>query len=182
MGQQPPQLEMRLDPVPALPPAEVAEGYRLRVYREGDAAAWCRLVRDCIGGDCTEQSLRETILGARAFAAEDLLFAAHGEEVVGTAWALRKASLPAEVGYVHMVGVDPAHRGRGLGRALLIGVLRRFREVACRAAILHTDDFRLPALRLYRALNFAPVLSHPSHAGRWREVEAELAGPREGAS
>ncbi|MCJ7822097.1 MAG: GNAT family N-acetyltransferase, partial [Armatimonadetes bacterium] len=68
------------------------------------------------------------------------------------------------------------HRGRGLGRALVLSVLRRLREVGVASATLDTDDFRLPAIRLYLALGFRPELTHESHAERWRDVRREL-GP-----
>ena len=174
MGEQLPRLEMRIDSLPCLPAPELAEGYRLRPYREGDAADWCRLVKGCIGGECREEDSASTIAGARAFAPEDLLFVAREGAAVGTAWALRKASLPPETGYGRMVAVQPDHRGQRLGRTLMVGVLCRFHEVGCRSAQLHTDDFRLPALHLYLALGFRPVLTHPSHPDRWRQVSTQL--------
>jgi mycothiol synthase len=180
MSQQHPQLEMRIDPIVPLPEPELAEGYRLRPYQEGDIPAWCRLVSECIGGECTEKSFRETVSGTRAFAPEDLLFVEHAGEAVGTAWALRKATLPAELGYVHMVGVLETHRGRRLGQAVMVGVLRRFHEVGCTSAVLHTDDFRLPAIRIYLDLGFRPAFGHESHRARWIDVYEKLGRAQEG--
>jgi mycothiol synthase len=179
MSQQHPQLEMWIDPIVPLPEPDMAEGYRLRAYREGDVPAWCRLVTDCIGGECTEKAFRDTVAGTRAFDPGDLLLIEHAGEAVGTAWALRKSSLPPEVGYVHMVGVLAEHRGHRLGQAVMVGVLRRFHEVGCTAAQLHTDDFRLPAIKIYLDLGFRPALKHESHPERWRAVYDKLGRSQE---
>ena len=63
------------------------------------------------------------------FAPEDLCFAARGDEVAGTACALRQRDFDEGVGWLHMVVVDPAHRGKGLGRAVVLAVLHRFLSI-----------------------------------------------------
>ncbi len=175
MGQQiGPQLQMDLDGLDRLPEVVVAEGYHLRIYQQGDEATWCRLINACIGGDADESGCRSSLIDTPQFAPEDMFFAQRGAEVVGTACAHRGAHTPEGVGYVHMVAVDPAHRGKGLGRALVVAVLRRFRELGYRAATLQTDDFRLSAIGLYLDLGFRPAMTDESHPARWEAVLAQL--------
>ena len=175
MGQQLPQLEMRLTSLDLLPELEVAEGYMLRTYREGDLAAWGRLIAECIGGQYDEAACRESLMmDTPRFAPEDVFFVEKEGEVVGTACALRKHAAGEGPGYLHMVAVDPAHRGRHLGRVLAAAALRQFRDLGYRDVVLQTDDFRLPAIRTYLGLGFAPVPTHDSHAARWREVCEKL--------
>jgi mycothiol synthase len=169
-----PQLQMDLDSLEQLPEAEVTKGYRLRTYRCGDEAAWCRLINECIGGEYNEESCRSSLTGTEEFSPQDLLFAECSGEEVGTACARRGANTPAGVGYVHMVAVAPRHRGKRLGRALVVAVLRRFRELGYRAATLQTDDFRLSAIRLYLDLNFHPTMTDESHPARWEAVLSRL--------
>ncbi len=169
-----PQLHMDLDRLDRLPELEVAEGYRLRIYRAGDEAAWCRLVNECIGGQHDEAGCRASLTETPRFAPQDLFFAERDGEVAGTACAWRGAGVPEGVGYVHMVAVDPAHRGKQLGKALVVAVLRRFRELRYHTATLRTDDHRLPAIRLYLGLGFHPVMTHESHPGRWEAVYENL--------
>jgi mycothiol synthase len=178
-----PQLEMRLASLDGLPEIEVAEGYRLRTYQEGDLTAWGRLISECIGGQYDEAACRESLLmGTPQFSPEDLFFAERDGEPVGTTCALRKY-LPGEgPGHLHMVAVTAAHRGHHLGRALIVAALRRFGELGYRGVILSTDDFRLPAIRTYLDLGFEPVLSHESHAERWRLVRAKLGEEVRGAT
>ena len=174
MGDRPPQLEMELPSLADLPPVEVAEGYRLRTYQPGDESVWCRLVNECIGGEYTEEQCGRELTGRPWFDPADLFFVEHGGEAVGTACALRRPDLGTEAGYVHMVAVKPEHRGHGLGRALVLAVLHRFREMGFRAATLRTDDWRLAAIRMYLGLGFEPKMTDGSHEGRWREVRGRL--------
>jgi len=170
-----PQLEMSLASLDRLPEAELADSYRLRRYREGDLAAWGRLVSECIGGQYDEAACRESLLmDTPQFAPEDLCFVEKDGKAVGTACALRRQAPGEGPGYLHMVAVTAAHRGHRLGRALVAAVLQRFRELGYRDVILSTDDFRLAAIRTYLNLGFHPVLNHESHALRWREVYAKL--------
>jgi len=165
-----PQLEMECSLCEGLPEVAVPAGYLIRAYRHGDGAAWCSLVNDAIGGEWTEAGLQQEMDGAQDFQADDLFFAVKGEEEVGTTWALRRESFPSGVGAVHMVAVAPEHRGRGLGRLLVLSALQRLREQGIARARLLTDDVRLPAIKIYLGVGFRPLLTHESHLERWRKV------------
>jgi len=169
-----PQLEMARSDLEGIPDVALPAGCTIRAYRPRDEWAWCRLVSEGIGGDYTPEKLRAEMGGAADFDPLDLLFVVRGEEAGGTAWALRQAGSPIGQGIVHMVAVAPEHRGGGLGRALVVAVLHRLREVGARSAGLKTDDFRRAAIRIYLGVGFRPVLNHESHLGRWRAVYQEL--------
>lgn len=169
-----PQLEMEHSLPEDLPEVVVTGGYAVRSYRQGDGAAWCRLVNEGIGGDWMEAGFQREMEGAQEFQAADLLFAVAGVEVVGTAWALLRESFPSGVGTIHMVAVAPEHRGRGLGRLLVLSALRRLRERGATRAKLLTDDVRLPAIKMYLGVGFRPLLTHESHVERWHRVYGEL--------
>jgi mycothiol synthase len=169
-----PQLEMMRASLEGLPAQAAPAGYSVRSYRPGDARAWCELVREGIGGEPTEDGLAAAMAKAVEFSPDDLLFAVNEGKTVGTAWALREAKSPPDTGTVHMVAVAPQHRGRGLGRALVLALLHRFRQLGLRRAVLLTDDHRLPAIGTYLGLGFRPRLTHESHEERWREVSARL--------
>jgi mycothiol synthase len=77
-------------------------------------------------------------------------------------------------GYLHWVAADPEHRGRGHGRYVTLAVLHVFVAMDCHDAVLETEDFRLPALRMYLSLGFVPEFRHPSHEERWSAVRAAL--------
>ncbi|MDD7938565.1 ribosomal protein S18-alanine N-acetyltransferase [Actinomycetospora lutea] len=69
------------------------------------------------------------------------------------------ALLPGRLGQqaeaeIHTIGVDPAHQGRGVGRALLDGLLAAADEIGA-TTYLEVRVDNAPALGLYRAAGFA---------------------------
>jgi mycothiol synthase len=168
-----PQLEMERTLLSDLLAGHVPPGYLVRAYRAGDEAAWCRLVREHIGGECTPERMRDELLVQPWFSADDLLFVETQAQVVGTACAQHPPD-DAPVGHLHMLAVDSTHRGRGLGRALAVAALSRLSRLDCERAELRTDDFRLAAIRLYLSLGFELKITHESHPARWQDVYERL--------
>jgi mycothiol synthase len=171
------QLRMRRSDLESLPPVEMPAGYRLRTYAPGDEAAWARIMNTGIGQSHTAEKCRENLIDRPQFRPEGLFFAVtDGGDAVGSACAWRRSAEEECTGYVHMVCALPEHRGYRLGYWLSLAVLHRFREWGMREAILDTDDFRLPALRIYLDLGFLPLLREedPTQPERWRNVAAEL--------
>ncbi len=162
------------DSLEDLPDIIVRDGYTIRSYREGDAADWCRLISSWIGGNYAEEEFRQSTAGDAGFDPEGLFFAEKDGELVGTACAVYRKSAPADMGYVHMVAVDPEHQGHGLGRAVTVAVLHRLRARGFKRAVLETDDWRVPAICLYLSLGFEPAFKHESHEPRWRAIKEKL--------
>ena len=65
--------------------------------------------------------------------------------------------LDTEVAEVKSMFVAPAHRGLGLGRALLTGLERIAAEHGCRAVRLDTSDYLAEAIGLYRSAGYVEV-------------------------
>jgi len=170
---------MEIDSLDGVPAVVAPEGYRIRTYREDDGPHWRRLISQGIGGDYDEAAFRNSVAGSGGFDPQGLFFAETNGAVVGTACAVWQDRYPRDTGYVHMVAVDPAHQGRGLGRALTLSVLHRLRERGYRRAVVQTDDWRLPAIRMYLGLGFRPRMTHESHENRWREIHRKLGRPKE---
>jgi ribosomal protein S18 acetylase RimI-like enzyme len=84
----------------------------------------------------------------------DIWVAQLGEDIVGCI-ALRP--LPGAVGEVKRMYVDPAFRGRGVGRALLERLITSARERGYREIRLGTLHEMLEAQALYRSLGFTPI-------------------------
>jgi mycothiol synthase len=58
------------------------------------------------------------------------------------------------LGEIYVIAVDPARRGTGLGRALVLGGLAGLAERGVETGMLYVDAANEPAVRLYRDLGF----------------------------
>src|SRR4029077_10740137 len=101
---------------------------------------------------------------------------AGAEGLVATASA-RLMDLYPGSGYLHWVAVDPAFRGRRLGPYISLLVLRHFKDLALRDAIVETHDFRLAAVRTYLRLGFVPEWRDRAEQQRWACLLPRLLGP-----
>jgi DNA-binding MarR family transcriptional regulator/GNAT superfamily N-acetyltransferase len=103
-----------------------------------------------------------------------ILFAALGDEIVGTCALMPDADGSVEV---TKMGVDERRRGLGIGRALLEAVIAEFRRRKGRRLFLETNSKLEPALRLYESMGFErqPAIKPDSHYARadvymvWRD-------------
>ena len=92
----------------------------------------------------------------------ELIVATWDEAVVGAVGYTRPDQpkiehLPAEHAAIRMLVVDPAARGKGIGRALTDECLRRAERDGSAAIALHTSTFMDVALPMYRRLGFVEV-------------------------
>jgi ribosomal protein S18 acetylase RimI-like enzyme len=76
---------------------------------------------------------------------------AYGAEYCGTVQGVRERS---GYGGIQNLGVAAAHRGRGLGTALLLQALHGFRRACLPAAVLEVTTENTAAVRIYRRLGF----------------------------
>jgi GNAT superfamily N-acetyltransferase len=79
--------------------------------------------------------------------------------------------LDTEVAEVKSMFVSPAHRGIGLGRAILAELDRIAAEHCCRAVRLDTSDYLTDAVGLYRAAGYreVPAYNENPKASLWFE-------------
>jgi mycothiol synthase len=61
------------------------------------------------------------------------------------------------IGEVYIVGIDPAERGRGLGKALTLLGIRHLKGLGLTRVMLFVDEGNQTAVRLYRGLGFEQV-------------------------
>lgn len=147
------------------PHIAVPEAYRLRSYRPGDEEGWVRLINAAFS---TEQRTFDPLVlesFEREFPisnGEDRTWILLAERIEDGVLAGTTAAWEAElegrrVGLVHWVAVDPAHRGKRLGEALLSAALHAMRARGHTEVFLNTDPALAAAVRLYERLGFVPV-------------------------
>jgi mycothiol synthase len=168
--------QMRRSLFAPLAPVEMPEGIHLRTFDAGrDAEEWLALNARAFTelpdqGRWTRADV-DRRLAEPWFDADGFLLAEDREgRLVGFHWTkvhghhhapgdLRPGtdhSHPHDpLGEVYVLGVDPAHRGLGLGRALTLAGLHSLRRAGLSTALLYVDATNTRAIALYRSLGFA---------------------------
>ncbi len=121
--------------------------------RESDAPRCAELERLLFPGDdpWSERAFREEIRAGHYY-----LAVRDADELVGYAGLAFVAGPPNAEAEVHTIGVDPAHQRRGIGRALLRGLLD-VADVAAATVYLEVRTDNDAARALYEAEGFAVV-------------------------
>src|SRR5512143_1510720 len=154
-----PQLRMGFTRFDELPAPSVPDDYAIRTFREGDEDGWLSVLGTGGWDPWNRERLDAMLAGGHAVVPRDgIVFATRDERIVGAACMTLhggEIKAAAEIGWVV---VDPAHRGRGLARAIVLAMLGLVRERGYRYAFLRTEPFRVPAIKLYLKLGFAPEM------------------------
>ena len=122
------QLRMFLSSLEHLPELEVPAGYAIRSFQPGDEEHWAAIIDASFGGERTAENTRREILDRPEYMPGGLFFATYEGKPIGTTCAWRQSQEETEVGYVHMVGVVPEHRGHKLLQWLSLQVLIFLKE------------------------------------------------------
>lgn len=104
------------------------------------------------------------------------LIAEQGDEPVGYAYY----EVLGDLCYVRNLVTSPHHRRAGVGRALMLAILRIAREHGCARWCLNVKPDNTAALRLYESLGFLPAHEGQAIRFAWDLVDAlpgrEIAG------
>ena len=133
-----------------------------------------RYYEDIVGRDHGRPASRQEILDAQAgYPSDDLvaplgifLLARQESTVLGCAGMRIR---PGEIGEVTRVFVEPAARGRGVGRLLMQELERKSRDMGLDALLLDTRTDLVEARGLYASLGFVEGKPHNTdpYANHW---------------
>ncbi len=87
----------------------------------------------------------------------DTVLACEEDEVIGYCWT---EVTSGGDGRIYMIGSDPDHRGRGIGRKLLLAGLAHLKNVGVKDVWLTVDDGNKAALSLYESTGFRLLESY----------------------
>ena len=75
------------------------------------------------------------------------------------------------VGYIKRMWIEPAHRGRGLGRRMLVALEDAAADLGCRVVQLETNRSLTGAIELYRTAGYreVPPFNDEYYADFWFE-------------
>ena len=135
------------------------EEVRLRYYRPGDAPAWVRAFNAAFAEHWgalayTEESWGRHTASPR-FRNRLSLVAEAGGKIAGVCHCAPSLKPDEQwLAHLHILGVHPEFRRRGLGYCLMWEALRCLRQEGFRRVELDVDTLNGGALRLYRQLGF----------------------------
>ena len=101
---------------------------------------------------------------------------AREKQLVALSMAWHEPSLWPHSGFVVWVAVLPEHRNRRLGTFVLTRALQHFAGESLRDAVTITEEFRLPAIKMYLNSGFVPLITgtvRDEHK-RWQRASTHL--------
>jgi mycothiol synthase len=154
--------QMRRPLAEPLAEPRLAAGIEVRAFQAGrDEDAWIALNATAFATHPEQGAWTRTDLEQREreawFDPAGFFLAVRGGRLAGFHWTKihpAEGAAPA-IGEVYVVGVDPAERGSGLGRALTLIGLRYLRDRGLGEVLLYVDESNVAAVRLYETLGFA---------------------------
>jgi mycothiol synthase len=175
------QLQMIFPPrlLPGVPVPKLPRGYLLRQYSPEDEKDYLDLMAKAGFKNWTGETMKpwlDRVIPEGFFVIEHK----PTKKLVATAMATHhpKPEMPSGGGLGWVAG-DPEHSGHGLGQAICSAAVKRFAKAGYRNVYLLTDDFRLPAIKVYLKLGFKPYIYSPDMEARWQKVCSELKWPYE---
>ena len=138
---------------------------RVRAATGNDCAQWARLVVELGTGDppFSHETWEQRILPGMLV----------GDEAgTGEACAYVYFQVLTSVGYIRNLVVAPAHRGRGIGRALLRHVATHLRASGIVQWELNVLPGNAPAIALYTSVGMAPAGHGTAIRFPWRAIDA----------
>jgi len=164
------------------PDARAPEGYQLRCFAgriagnpQADEAALLTLMHNAGFSNWSHEQLVQIAPSVLAGGHLVAVHLASGKLVASAMARHRPTELHPDGGELSWVAGDPEHKGKGLGMAICAAVVGRFLQASYRRIYLLTDDYRLPAIRIYLRLGFEPLLFRDDMAERWAKIRQQLA-------
>lgn len=173
-----PQLMFKRDNLAHLPALEIPSDHTLCNFPDGGGEHWVRIINESFNMQYTMDDFKRIMLDDPAYLPERIFYICNPQGLpVATASAYRHKEWAQDVGYVHYVGTCPTEQGKRLGYWVSLAVMHRFVQEGCRMCILHTDDFRIPAIKTYFRLGMHPVIVDATQVDRWRNIIPKLGMP-----
>jgi mycothiol synthase len=134
-------------------------GITVRTFAVGqDEDAWLKLNHTAFASHPEQGSWGRADLDLRErepwFDPAGFFLAERDGRLAGFHWTKVHDTADGGIGEVYVVGVDPAERGTGLGRALTLTGLQYLRDRGLPAVMLYVDADNTAAIRLYESLGF----------------------------
>jgi mycothiol synthase len=149
--------------------ASVPDPYSQERFQPGDEARWVDVLNASGEFGRWDLARLEKEMGSTLLT-DGAIFVAHQGRPVGCAAVCDVAQYRPHA-LLMFVAVLAEHRGHGLGQALVWETMRIARQAGYPGLLLHTENHRLAAVRLYFQLGFLPQLDRDAAgASQWSTV------------
>ena len=111
---------------------------------------------------------KSCMLDCPCYEEDKCFFIMHGGKAIASVTVV--CDTETKDGLIHMVGSLPECRGKGVGK--LMGSIGDYvlKTTGMQTASLKTDDFRVPAIKVYLGVGFQPDLSTEDFVQRWDAI------------
>lgn len=153
-------LELRLDigRVDGLDVTPAIEWHCLQPGQEGELAKLQnRAFAGAWGYNCNTVETITFRINLSTWSRQDIVLAYDEDRAIGCCWtgiSCEEGMPSSRKGRIHMLGVDPNHREKGIGKDLMMVGLARLRNRGLKVAELTVDSENKVACALYRDLGF----------------------------
>lgn len=159
------QLIMRHPDLSKVPELILPDGFEIVTHKEGYEKEWENIIESSFGYHFDFDFL----INAGDYAPEKVLYLIKDNEFIATTSAVEHQDFKGE-GWFRMVGVRKDAQGIGAGKKISLAALNSLKARGYKSAVLSTDDFRIPAIKLYLSVGFEPVIIDETHMERWEKV------------
>lgn len=169
------QLKMYWLPGTKIEEHALPEGYCVSNYKnESDKLAWVECCKQgLLEDDATAEAFdRRITVDSNIHPQQDVFFLDYNGEHIGTVTAFVNAE--TRLGDMHMVGIRPDFRGKGLSKFLCQITVNHLKDRDIRAIFLTTDEWRKAAVKSYLRAGFLPVEYDSGMQERWEAMLEEL--------
>jgi len=148
-------------------------GYSFAVHAPEYAEQWIGIMNGSIGDGWTVEKFHQSMLALPGLCPEGIFYVIDDKNAaVATASGVLNNAGITGTGQLHMVAVGVSHRGLRLGAPISAKAVNYLYDRGMDRIMLTTDDFRLPAIKIYLNLGFIPVLYDDTMPGRWKTAAA----------
>ena len=168
----------------SLAPVAFPDGYQCLPVKPGREADYIRVMTRSLVAGADDQWFEDEFRSDPGYDPANLFLVYCDGTPVAAGAAQDDEWEGCAVGRLHMLGVAPEHRRRGLGTSLTLTAIQRMKDRGFDQALVLTEDSRLGAINLYLQLGLQPLYPHPVHRVRWKRVmkRLRLAGMDSGSS
>jgi GNAT superfamily N-acetyltransferase len=163
-----------------IPQYAMCAGYTMRSFRDGDRQTWLSVEEASeTFGKITGQSFDGSFCGDLRVLRRRMFFLVGPDgRDCGTisAWYDRRYRRMTW-GRIHWLAITPAHRGKGLSKAMMTYAMNRLKAFGHRRAMLATQTPRIAAIKTYLDFGFVPDMTAEDAECRWAMVREVISHP-----